>query len=146
MNILRIKRGFAESIQRYVFKLMIAYHDNQAVLIQPSGQLDLETGKLLSQTFMQLESASHQLWIVDLSQIDFIDSAGLSALITGLHLATKRQSRLVLHRLKPSVKLVFEITRLDQVFEIIETSAELERTLSIITGTEVLAAAKPLAA
>ncbi len=125
---------------------MIAYHDSQAVLIQPSGQLDQETGKTLSQTLMQLDLKSNQVWILDLSHIDFVDSAGLSALITGLHLANKRQNRLVLHRLRPSVKLVFEITRLDQVFEIVETSAELERTLSIIAGTEGLAAAKLLAA
>ncbi len=125
---------------------MIAYHDNQTVLIQPCGQLDLEAGKMLSQTFMQLDPIPSQLWILDLSQIDFIDSSGLSALITALHLAKNRQSRLVLHHLKPSVKLVLEITRLDQVFEIIETTAELERTLSVIAGTELLATAKPLAA
>ncbi len=125
---------------------MIAYHDNQTVLIQLSGQLDLEAGKALNQTLTQLEPTSHRLWILDLSQVDFIDSAGLSALITGLHLANKRQSRLVLHRLKPSVKLVLEITRLDQVFEIIETGTELEHTLSIVAGTEALAAVKPLAA
>lgn len=125
---------------------MISYHDNQAVLIQPSGPLDLETGKLLSQTLTQLELTPHCLWILDLSQVDSIDSAGLSALITGLHLANKRQNRLVLHRLKPSVKLVLEITRLDQVFEIIDTPADLESTFSITPGTEALAAANPLAA
>lgn len=125
---------------------MIAYHDSQAVLIQPSGQLNLETGKILSQTWAQLEAIPHRLWILDLSQVDCIDSAGLSALITGLHLANRRQSRLVLHRLKPSVKLVLEITRLDQVFEIVETSADLERTLSIMAGSEVLASIGPLAA
>jgi anti-anti-sigma factor len=127
-------------------KPMIAYHDNQAVLLQLSGQLDLETGKILSQTLTQIESIPHRLWILDLSQVDFIDSAGLSALITGLHLANKRQSRLVLHRLKPAVKLVLEITRLDQVFEIVENSSELERNLNLLSGTEALEAAKPLAA
>lgn len=125
---------------------MISYHDNQAVLIQLSGQLNLETGKLLSQTLTQLEPTPHCLWILDLSQVDCIDSAGLSALITGLHLANKRQNRLVLHRLKPSVKLVLEITRLDQVFEIIDTTADLESTFNITPGTEVLASANPLAA
>lgn len=125
---------------------MIAYHDNQAALIQLSGPLDLETGKLLSQTFTQLEPTPYHLWILDLSQVDFIDSAGLSALITGLHLANRRQNRLVLHRLKPSVRLVLEITRLDQVFEIIDTTAELESTFSVTSGTEVLTSIKPLAA
>lgn len=124
---------------------MIAYHDNQAVLIQLSGQLDLETGKALSQTLTQLESPQG-LWILDLSQVDFIDSAGLSALITGLHLANKRQSRLVLHRLKPSVKLVLEITRLDQVFEIIDTVTDLENTLNVTVETKALASVNPLAA
>jgi anti-sigma B factor antagonist len=125
---------------------MIAYHDNQAVLIQPSGPLDLETGKVLNQTFTQLEAVHHRLWILDLSQVDFIDSAGVSTLIAGLHLANKRQSRLVLHRLKPAVKLVLEITRLDQVFEIAQTASDLEMILNGIAGTEALAAVKPLAA
>jgi anti-sigma B factor antagonist len=125
---------------------MIAYHDSQAVLLQPHGPLDLETGKRLSQVLTQLESIPHRVWILDLSHVDFIDSAGLSALITGLHLANKRQSRFVLHQLKPSVKLVLEITRLDQVFEIIETSAQLERILSLTAENETLTAVKPLAA
>jgi anti-sigma B factor antagonist len=91
------------------------------VLIQPRGRLDHEGGAGLRNKLSEIEPEQHRLWIVDLAQVDFIDSAGLVALINGLNLASTHQCRMVLQNPHPAVKLVLEITRLDQVFDLLET-------------------------
>jgi anti-anti-sigma factor len=97
---------------------MISYQNNKTILLQPSGRLDLEGGLALKQQLDAIKFDHYSLWILDLTHIDFIDSAGITALITGHKLAVTHQCRFVLYNPCPAVRLVFEITRLDQVFEI----------------------------
>lgn len=108
---------------------MISYSKGNSVLIQPKGRLDLEGGMALRQKLVEVMSDRRDLCMVDLSDVEFIDSAGLTALIHGLNHALESCCRLTLHNPRPAVKLVFEITRLDQVFEIVEM-AELEHSFS----------------
>uniref|UniRef100_A0A832H5Y7 Anti-sigma factor antagonist n=1 Tax=Oscillatoriales cyanobacterium SpSt-402 TaxID=2282168 RepID=A0A832H5Y7_9CYAN len=108
---------------------MITYRKGNSVLIQPNGQLDLDGGMALRHKLTEVICDRHDLCIVDLTDVEFIDSAGLTALIHGLNLALENRCRLTLHNPHPSVKLVFEITRLDQVFEIVE-STDLEKGFS----------------
>ncbi|MBF2025797.1 MAG: STAS domain-containing protein [Oscillatoriales cyanobacterium C42_A2020_001] len=108
---------------------MISYCKGNSVLIQPKGRLDLEGGMGLRQKLTEVIGDRRDLCIVDMTDVEFIDSAGLTALIHGLNDALENRCRLTLHNPRPAVRLVFEITRLDQVFEIIET-AELEHRFS----------------
>ena len=55
--------------------------------------------------------------VLDLTQVRFIDSSGLGAIVATMkHLAPER--RLVLAGLTPPVEKVFRLTRMDSVFEI----------------------------
>jgi len=119
-------------------------------LLQPQGRLDLRGGDHLRQ---QLETVASQvsqgsvtqcrkLWVVDMSCIDFIDSFGLASLVAGLNVATQVGARLVLCGLRPSARLVFEITQLDRAFTIFESYdtllASLEvPTLQVLSALEV---------
>lgn len=64
-----------------------------------------------------LEDDAHNL-IVDLGQVQFIDSSGLGALLSGYKNAHLRSSAFALAGLQPRVKSMFELTRLHRVFEI----------------------------
>ncbi|MEI6175612.1 MAG: STAS domain-containing protein [Verrucomicrobiota bacterium] len=55
----------------------------------------------------------------DCSNLDFVDSSGLGALISMQKLANERGGKLRLLSLKPSVVQVLELTRLHRVFEIV---------------------------
>ncbi len=58
--------------------------------------------------------------ILDLTKVTFIDSSGLGAIVATMkHLAPER--RLLLAGLTPPVKKVFELTRMDSVFQIFLT-------------------------
>lgn len=56
--------------------------------------------------------------IVDLSSCEFMDSSFLSLLVHSLKKAVKHNGDLRLVGLQPSVKAMFELTRLYRVFEI----------------------------
>ncbi len=64
--------------------------------------------------------------LVDLEQTQFLDSAGLMALVSALKLAQKLGRRFSLCSVSPSLRMIFELTQLDQVFEIFEGKAAFE--------------------
>jgi anti-sigma B factor antagonist len=68
-----------------------------------------------------VESQSPNI-VVDLQDVRYMDSSGVATLIEGYKLCQKNNGRFVLAGLKPEVREVFELTRLDRVFEIYDTS------------------------
>ncbi len=109
---------------------MTSISDSAFVLLQPQGHLDAQGGNRLKQQFAAIPADSHQLWLVDLMNVNFIDSAGLLALVHGLKLAQRQQRRFVLCNPREAVKLTFEISQLDQIFEIIDTPLDINALAS----------------
>lgn len=93
----------------------------QLIVLQPQGRLDLQGGKALGQKLSSLIPQRHDLWVIDLANVDFMDSSGLVALVTGLKAARQSSCRLVLCNVQAAVRLIFELTQLDSVFEIFES-------------------------
>jgi anti-sigma B factor antagonist len=56
---------------------------------------------------------------IDLSQTSFLDSCGLGALISLRKTATSRNGKLRLLNPPPRVQLLFNVTRMHKIFEII---------------------------
>lgn len=100
--------------------MLTSFKDN-LVVIQPQGGLDLHSGTVLSQALCEICPQRFSCWVIDLTHVDFINSAGLAALVTGLNLAQAHDCRFAIHNPPPAVRLVFEITRLDDLFEVVET-------------------------
>lgn len=96
---------------------------NHTYVLKPQGRLDFHSGALLQQqlTACAQDQDYYPLWVIDLEEIDFIDTSGLGSLISGLNLSRQHQCRLVLCNLQATVKLIFEITQLDRVFEIFDS-------------------------
>lgn len=102
---------------------------NQHIVLQPHNCLDSQAGSLLQQQLAEILPDRHKLWVIDMGDVDFIDSSGICALVGGLNAARHRGCRLVICNLSATVRLIFEITQLDQLFEIFDnfeqiTSAE----------------------
>ena len=72
----------------------------------------------------------HNIVLVDMEQVEFLDSAGLMKLAYGLRLANILGQRFSLCSVSPSIRIIFEITQLDQVFEIFESFAAFEAALA----------------
>lgn len=83
-----------------------------------SGRLDaLEAGGLREALTASVEAGKNRI-IVDLSIVDFVDSAGLAALVKGMKdaRAAGGDVKLVMPA-SADARRVFELTRFDQVFE-----------------------------
>jgi anti-sigma B factor antagonist len=98
---------------------------NQSTLIQIQGCLDVVNAAKLQQQLGQIDSEQSSLWILDLTEVEFIDSAGLVALVTAHKTAVKQRCQLVLCNPSPAVRVILEISQLDRVFEIVEGVSDL---------------------
>lgn len=75
------------------------------------------SGELKEYLLQMIEGGENQI-IVRLGHVRFIDSSGLGALLSGnKHILTK-SGRLVLVNIQKQVLSMFELTRLNRVFEI----------------------------
>ena len=93
-------------------------HNDKIVLRLNEERVDAHNAAELKDRILKiLEEGAHAV-IIDLSQVQFIDSSGLGALLSGLKNANLRASGFALVGLQPRVKSMFELTRLHRVFEI----------------------------
>ena len=67
--------------------------------------------------------------LVDLSQMSLIDSSGLGVLVQVLQKAKSGGGKVLLAALQSGPKIVFDITKVSRVFEIVQTVAEAEAKL-----------------
>jgi len=67
--------------------------------------------------------------ILDLSNVDFIDSSGLGAIVSSLK-TIGHDGDLVICGIKETVMSLFRLTRMNRVFQIFETRSEAIRALS----------------
>ncbi|MBW4475994.1 MAG: STAS domain-containing protein [Tolypothrix brevis GSE-NOS-MK-07-07A] len=93
----------------------------QVILFKPQGSIDLEGGKALSEQMANVKTQRDQLWVIDLAEVDFMDSSGLVPLVKGLKVARQSGCRLVICNCSASVRLILELTQLDSVFDIFDT-------------------------
>ena len=69
--------------------------------------------------------------LVDLARVELIDSAGLMALVAAYRLAKTLKRRVVLCSVSPSVQIIFELTQLDERFEVYENRLAFEAALAV---------------
>jgi anti-sigma B factor antagonist len=109
----------------YLVKFMTLTQEPQVVLFKPQGSIDLQGGLALTEQMTQAGFQPHQLWVLDLAEVDFMDSSGLVSLVKGLTSARQVGCRLVLCNVQTPVRLILELTQLDSVFEIFDTYEEI---------------------
>ena len=125
---------------------MMSIQESAFVVIQPHGHLDAQGSVRLKQQFAEIQPEIHELWIVDMNAVQFVDSAGLLCLVNGLKLANRNQCRLFLCNLHPAVRLIFEISQLDQIFTIIDSQVDVEKIHSNIAELADVNPTKQIAA
>ncbi len=89
-----------------------------AVVIEARGEVTVFTSPTLRQALRQGASERPEKLIVDLSGTRYIDSSGVATLVEGLKLVQQHQGELVLAGMNERVRGVFEIARLDTVFQV----------------------------
>lgn len=103
---------------------------NTIATVRPKGQLSAaNTEELQEQLSKAVKSSERSSILVDMSQVEFIDSASLMVITTAFREAQSMGRRFSICSLSPSVAIIFELTQLDKVFEIFENRRAYELTL-----------------
>ena len=78
-------------------------------------RLDSPVGTVIRNTIasrLQPESK----FVIDLAKVKLVDSGGLGSLVAALKTVNGQQAKLVLSSMQKSVKLMFELSRMDRQF------------------------------
>ncbi len=87
----------------------------------PEGFLSAaNAAEFLERLTVEVRSSVNSALLVNMEAVEFMDSAGLMALIKAFRLAESLGRRFGICSLAPSVRIMFELTQLDKAFEIFE--------------------------
>ncbi len=111
------------SYQEDAMELAVRHEGNVAV-IDLKGRLDLSGGTTLKETTKGLADEGKLSIHVNLTDVDFINSSGLGAMVSIMKEVRLRQGRLTLSNLANYVQEIFEITQLSHIFEVYATEQE----------------------
>ena len=91
------------------------------VVVAVSGEIDIASAPKLREKLVELASQGAQQVVVDLQEVDFLDSTGLGVLIGGMKRLRGMDGDLTLVCTQPRTLKVFEITGLNRAFTIHES-------------------------
>jgi anti-sigma B factor antagonist len=98
-------------------------HNNNVQVLKITGRLAGSEVKKIQQGLPIHLKSSNKL-IIDCSELEYMDSSGLGALISGLKLAISQKGDLRLACILTKVRMLLEITRADRIFKIYPTVDE----------------------
>ncbi|MEE9276329.1 MAG: STAS domain-containing protein [bacterium] len=89
-----------------------------ATLVRISGDVDMSTSSRVREALLELTGEKRSPIVVDLEGVSYMDSSGIATLVEGLQASMEYGGTFRLAALSPKVKLVFDLARLRDVFEI----------------------------
>lgn len=94
-------------------------NDNRIITVS-ADRIDAAIAIQFKEDMRQMTSDAPDRVILDLTQVDFIDSSGLGAIVSAMK-TLRSDMRLDLAGLSPTVRKVFRLTRMDTVFQLFDT-------------------------
>ncbi len=98
-----------------------AFEKESVTVFLVSGEINISTSPELKKQF---EKQSSKTVVVDLEKVTYIDSSGLATLVEVLKKTKTQGGSLGLAGMSDKVKSLFEITKLDKLFQIFKTQDE----------------------
>ncbi|HEY4281941.1 MAG TPA: STAS domain-containing protein [Chthoniobacterales bacterium] len=91
---------------------------NQSNVLPLEGEIDLHVSPRIANSLSQMAKKKPATLVVDLSRVSYIDSSGLAVLIEGMQSVEEYGGLFAIAGMQETVRSIFEIARLDQVFRI----------------------------
>ena len=88
------------------------------------GEIDLHVSSEVAESLRTMIAKRPKLVVIDLTKVTYLDSSGLAVLIEGMQKVQEYGGKFALAGVQESVQHIFEIARLDQVFQIFPTVDE----------------------
>lgn len=109
-------------------QLETSEHGDIVIINVKEERMDAHNSGTFKEQMLALFDEGRCRLIIDLSNVRFVDSSGLGALVSGFKNASAREGNLKLCGLQPQVRSMFELTRLHRVFEIFTTVEEAQES------------------
>lgn len=96
-------------------------------VIAPEGILDGTKATEFRQEVERSIKEGASVILIDFSKVTFMDSSGLGALVLALKTVRGAGQKMFLCSINEQIKMLFELTSMDRVFEILEDKKEFEQ-------------------
>jgi anti-sigma B factor antagonist len=98
--------------------------DSRTAVLRPTGRLNMVAAPALKSLVEENVAAGRDRVVIDLSEVVFIDSSGLGALIAGLKATRQAGGDLRIAQVPEQVMTVLRLTNLDRVLRAHPTLAD----------------------
>lgn len=98
-----------------------------AVVLTPRGDVDMSGSPVLRESLKRVIDTRPRRIVVDLADVDYMDSSGVATLVEAMKKVKEMGSRLLICNMKQRVRAIFEIARLDKYFPIVGSLEEAMR-------------------
>ena len=95
----------------------------QTGILALEGEIDLHRSPQVKETLEPLIAQKTKRILLDFSAVSYIDSSGLATMIETLQRIQSYEGKFAIFGLRESVRTVFEIARLDQIFTLFPDEA-----------------------
>jgi anti-anti-sigma factor len=106
---------------------------HQVKIFQPNGILDSTKSQEFRQNITEVLESGAKIVLVDFQDVTFMDSSGLGALVLAFKALRAADSKLVICSINEQIRILFELTGMDKVFEIFSNQDDFHQ--SVLTRT-----------
>lgn len=99
-------------------------HEGRAVVLVLGGEIDMKCSAKVKDKFQEIYRDKPPALVVDMTEVEFMDSSGLAVLVGVLKWCRLNGSELRLAGLSKGVRNIFDICRLESIFQIYDSRAE----------------------
>lgn len=90
---------------------------NDVTVLAVDGEIDLNSSPTMRKKFEELINKNVSKIIINFQNVSYIDSSGLATVIEMLQRLKKVQGQLRLTNMSEKIKNLFEITKIDKLFQ-----------------------------
>ena len=94
------------------------------IVLYLAGDIDLHRSVDLRASLLETMRQKPAAVVINMSEVGFMDSSGLATLVEALQLSRRYGGQLKLVGICQRVRSIFEISRLDKIFQIYDDEAE----------------------
>ena len=100
-------------------------------VVRPSGILDgTKAGQFRQEITKLVENNTDPIVLIDFADVTFMDSSGLGALVLALKTVRAAGGKLFICSVNEQIRMLFELTSMDRVFEIFATREDFDNTVA----------------
>jgi anti-anti-sigma factor len=98
-------------------------------VLELSGILDGIKGNELRREVSSVLVNGAEILLIDMKEVNFIDSSGLGALVSAMQMARNANAKLFVCSISAQVKMLFELTKMDRIFQTFADQDEFNRQI-----------------